>query len=76
VVLSWVSPATKIGTLRPIIDKLVSPLLLPLQNIIFKGSPKFSQLNFDPSPIALFVILQILFLVNDRFISETISAVF
>ncbi len=76
VVLSWVSPATKIGAIRPIIERLVSPLLLPIQKIIFKGSPKFSELNFDPSPIALFVILQILFLVNDRIISEVVIAIF
>ena len=76
VLLSWISPATKIGTMRPIIEKLVSPLLFPIQKMIFKGSPKFSQLNFDPSPIALFVILQILFLINDRVTSEIVLAIF
>tara|TARA_E500000331_G_C17196850_1_gene687498 strand:+ start:324 stop:950 length:627 start_codon:yes stop_codon:yes gene_type:complete len=75
VVLSWISPATKIGAMRPIVERLVSPLLLPLQKIIFRGTPKFSELNFDPSPIALFVILQILFLVNDRVIVELISSI-
>jgi uncharacterized protein YggT (Ycf19 family) len=75
VVLSWISPATKIGTMRPIIETLVLPLLLPIQKMIFKGNPKFSELNFDPSPIALFVILQILFLVNDRIIAEVITAI-
>ena len=76
VLLSWISPTTKIGTMRPIIEKLVSPLLFPIQKIIFKGSPKFSQLNFDPSPIALFVVLQILFLVTDRINTEIVLAIF
>ena len=75
VLLSWISPATKIGTMRPIIEKLVSPILFPIQKIVFRGSPKFSQLNFDPSPIALFIILQILFLINDRLVSEIILAI-
>ena len=76
VILSWVSPATKIGTLRPIVELIVSPLLIPFQKIIFKGNPKFTDLNFDPSPIALFVILQILFLINDRVVVEIIEALF
>ncbi len=75
VILSWISPATKIGAMRPIIELLVAPLLLPFQKLIFKGNPKLTQLNFDPSPVALFVILQILFLINDRIIFEITNAI-
>lgn len=75
VLLSWVSPVTKIGAMRPIVEKLVSPLLMPLQKIIFKRGSKFYELNFDPSPILLLVLLQILFLVNDRMTIEIINAI-
>ena len=76
VVLSWVGPATKIGDMKPIISRLVSPLLLPLQKLIFKRGSKFNELNIDPSPIIIFIFLQVLFLVNDRITIEVISAIF
>lgn len=55
VVLSWFSP---MHPLKPVLDRLVDPMLAPFRRLLFRGRPG-PRSGLDLSPIGGFLMLQI-----------------
>lgn len=57
VLLSWLNP---MHPLKPVFDLLVAPMLAPFQRLMGRGQQPGRSSGFDFSPIAAFLLLQIL----------------